>query len=161
MRCQTCKDTRLNDHDTYGYGQSSYDGDACSTCRWQGPCNSAQEHKRCQDCLDIHPDTDGVTLEMVEVAKGDEPAAPTVDEANEAYDRRDSYAEGYDDGSAAALAAAPTVDGLVWCEHEGGTHRSDQNRCASGHYHPESFDACSAPCPGPHDRLIRVPKATT
>jgi hypothetical protein len=46
-------------------------------------------------------------------------AASTVDEANEGYDRRDSYAEGYDDGSAAALAAAPTVEDLVWCDgHE-------------------------------------------
>jgi hypothetical protein len=41
--------------------------------------------------------------------------APTVDEANEAYSRRDWYAEGYDDGSAAAAPTAPTVLGLVLC----------------------------------------------
>jgi hypothetical protein len=79
MRCQTCNDTRLNDHETFAYGQSSYDGDACRTCRWEGPCGSAEKHKRCEDCLDIHPNTDGVTPEMVKVAKGYLPDAWKVD----------------------------------------------------------------------------------
>jgi hypothetical protein len=58
----------------------------------------------------------------------------------------------------AAFAAAPTVVDFVWCEHEGNIHRSDENRCALGHYHSASFDACSRPCPGPHHTILIIPE---
>ena len=32
-------------HETYAYGQGSYDGDACRACSWQGPPRSAQAHQ--------------------------------------------------------------------------------------------------------------------
>jgi hypothetical protein len=69
-------------------------------------------------------------------------AAPTVNEANERYDRRDSYAEGYDDGSAAGCAHTTPVVDFVWCEHPHGRARviySNPHGCT-----------CHGDCPGPH-----------
>lgn len=46
-RIEALADRTLNakGHETYGYGQGSYDGDACRTCSWQGPPHSAQAHQ--------------------------------------------------------------------------------------------------------------------
>lgn len=33
-------------HETFGYGQGSYDGDACRQCQWQGGTNTGKAHER-------------------------------------------------------------------------------------------------------------------
>lgn len=35
----------IKGHETYAYGQGSYEGDGCRTCHWQGPPGSAQAHR--------------------------------------------------------------------------------------------------------------------
>jgi hypothetical protein len=66
-----------------------------------------------------------------------------VDEVNDEYDRRDSYAEGYDDGIAAAFAHTTPVVDFVWCEHSGMVVDSL----------PSTWE-CGRDCPGPHHTLL-------
>lgn len=37
---------RIEGHKTSAYGQSSYDGDFCKSCGWQGPQRSGSNHEQ-------------------------------------------------------------------------------------------------------------------
>jgi hypothetical protein len=77
-----------------------------------------------------------------------------VDEVNDEYDRRDSYAEGYDDGIAAAFAAAPTI-GVYLCEKR---TKENHGKAFLTHVLHKHRTKDGSICPGPHRILLIKPE---